>query len=68
LSNRAAKGFTVIQALRINQTWYDPRYGSSYLLHVADSVAIQTYTPSTQGRGQDWGLILEDQAAGLLLP
>jgi len=57
-----------IQALRINQIWYDPRYGSSYLLHVADSAAIQTYTPPTQGRGQDWVLILEDQAAGLLLP
>lgn len=58
-----------IQALRINQIWYDPRYGaSSYLLHVADSAAIQTYTPPTPGAWARLGVDLEDQAAGLPLP
>lgn len=55
-----------IEAQRIKEIWFDPRYGVSYHIHTGDTQAIQTYTPPTSGRGQDWILILED--AGLDLP
>jgi hypothetical protein len=39
--------------------WYDPRTGSLRELHTMDSVAFQTFTPPTTGRGNDWLLVLE---------
>jgi hypothetical protein len=44
---------------QIYESWFDPRYGVSYYLHRSDPVGIQTYTPPTNGRGQDWVLLLE---------
>ncbi|MCB0845079.1 MAG: glycoside hydrolase family 140 protein [Bacteroidetes bacterium] len=57
-----------IKGKRIKEIWYDPRYGVSHLIHTGDTQGIQTYTPPTSGRGQDWILILEDEALGLELP
>jgi hypothetical protein len=51
-----------IEAARIRESWYDPRYGVSYPLHIASNMGAQTYTPPSRGRGQDWILILEDEA------
>jgi hypothetical protein len=48
--------------------WYDPRYGVSYLFKEQDSWGIQTFTPPTSGRGNDWVLVLMDAAAGFSLP
>lgn len=59
---------SLIQAHRIKEIWYDPRYGISYHIHTGDTQAMQTYTPPTSGRGQDWILILEDEALGWELP
>ena len=42
------------------EMWFDPRYGVSYPIHTGDTAGIQTYTPPTSGRGQDWLLIIED--------
>ncbi len=42
----------------VDASWYDPRYGVSYPLHRADPVGIQTFTPPSRGRGQDWVLLL----------
>jgi hypothetical protein len=53
---------------KVKEIWYDPRYGVSYHIHTADTVAYQTYTPPTSGRGNDWILILEDAGAGYPLP
>ena len=58
----------VIHARRVQEMWYDPRYGSTYLVHTSDNVSFQTYTPPTSGRGNDWVLILQDANAGLPLP
>jgi hypothetical protein len=54
-----------IKAKRIREIWFDPRYGRAYHIMTHDNWGIQTYTPPTSGRGCDWVLILEDEAAGL---
>lgn len=66
------KPFTVdrsrLKAQRIREIWFDPRYGVSYHFHTSDNTAYQTYTPPTSGRGQDWVLVLEDDAANFPPP
>jgi hypothetical protein len=59
---------SVIKAERQNQYWYDPRYGASYMFKEQDSWGIQTFTPPTSGRANDWVLVLTDAAAGFSLP
>jgi hypothetical protein len=44
---------------RIQEYWYDPRYGCTYYFHTATNAAFQTYAPPTSGRGNDWILILK---------
>ncbi len=58
----------VIQARRLKEVWFDPRYGVSYEIHEADAWGFQRYKPVTSGRGNDWILLLEDVAAGYPLP
>jgi hypothetical protein len=58
----------IIQAERVRETWYDPRYGTAYDAHTTDRFGIQTYAPPSSGRGQDWVLILEDAGLGMALP
>lgn len=54
-----------LPAKRLKEIWFDPRYGVAHLVHRTDNQGFQTYTPPTRGRGQDWVLILEDEAAQL---
>ena len=58
----------VIKGARLREYWYDPRYGAAYLIKEQDTFGIQTYTPPTSGRGNDWVLVLADAAAGFVLP
>ena len=44
---------------RLRAAWYDPRYGVSYELYTGDNRGVQTFYPPTQGRGEDWILILD---------
>jgi len=66
------EGFTldksIIKAERQIELWYDPRYGTSYVIKEQDSWGIQTFTPPTRGRGNDWILILLDRAVKIPLP
>jgi hypothetical protein len=66
------ESFTVdkhaIDAKRVKEIWYDPRYGVTRQIHTADNWGYQTYAPPTSGRGNDWILILEDEAAAFPLP
>ena len=66
------ESFTVdrqqLKADRIKEIWYDPRYGRAYHEHTGECRAMQTYSPPTSGRGQDWILIIEDESAGFTLP
>lgn len=61
------EAFTVdrqqLSAPSLKQIWFDPRYGNEYHIHTTDNGAFQTYTPPTNGRGNDWLLILEGGAA-----
>ena len=57
-----------IDALRVRQIWYSPRYGNSYHSHTSDNTGFQTFTPPSSGRGHDWVLILEDDARDFPLP
>jgi glycerophosphoryl diester phosphodiesterase len=59
---------SVIAGRRVREIWYDPRYGFAALFHTTDNTGFQTYTPPTSGRGADWILILESEAAGFPLP
>jgi hypothetical protein len=59
---------SVIKGERLKEIWYDPRYGVSYEFHQSDCWGIQTYTPPTNGRGNDWVLLLEDVSKSFPLP
>ncbi len=59
---------SIIKAERQRHYWYDPRYGTSYVIKEQDSWGIQTFTPPASGRGNDWVLVLMDAAAGFPVP
>jgi hypothetical protein len=59
---------SVVNARYIKEIWFDPRYGVSYHIHTGDTQGIQTYTPPTSGRGQDWILIIENADLKLPMP
>lgn len=59
---------SLIKGRRTREIWFDPRYGNVYVIHTADTAGIQTYTPPTSGRGNDWILVIEDAEAGYPLP
>jgi len=61
----------------INAWWYSPRDGLVYdekfqqvLVPFAtlQSKGARTFTPPTSGDNQDWVLVLDDEAAGFLIP
>jgi len=57
-----------ISASRIKMIWYNPRYGTAHPVHTTSTAGFQTFTPPSTGRGHDWVLILEDEAAAFPLP
>lgn len=50
---------SVLKGSAWRELWFDPRYGVEYPIHTSPTLGIQTYTPPTSGRGQDWVLIIE---------
>ncbi len=59
---------SLIGGEKINEIWYDPRYGIAYKIHTTDTKGIQTYTPPTSGRGNDWILIIENADLNFPVP
>jgi hypothetical protein len=59
---------SIVKAQRQRQYWYDPRYGTAYAVKEQDSWGIQTFTPPTNGRGNDWILVLLDAVAVFPVP
>lgn len=57
-----------IEASQVKMIWYNPRYGTAHPLHTTSTRGFQTFTPPSSGRGHDWILILEDNAASFPLP
>lgn len=50
---------SALSGRRVRESWFNPRYGGTFHSHTGDTKAMQTYTPPTSGRGQDWVLVLE---------
>jgi len=50
----------LLTAERLRESWFDPRYGAEYVIHTSGTKGMQTYTPPTNGRGNDWVLIIEE--------
>lgn len=44
----------------LNVWWYDPRTGAASSAGQLERTAVQTFTPPTDGPGQDWVLALDD--------
>jgi len=59
---------SIVKAERQREFWYDPRYGTSYVIKEQDGWGIQTFTPPTSGRGNDWVLVLTSLSAEFPLP
>lgn len=59
---------SIIKSNKKRELWFDPRYGVTFPVHTSDTAGIQTYTPPTSGRGQDWIFIIEDATLNLPLP
>lgn len=57
-----------LDASRTKAIWFDPRYGVAHVEHTANTTGIQTFTPPTSGRGNDWMLILEDADRNFEMP
>ncbi|MBD3376811.1 DUF4038 domain-containing protein [candidate division KSB1 bacterium] len=57
-----------IKAKKRKEIWFDPRYGFSDTIHSGDTAGMQTYTPPTMGKGNDWILIIEDADLDLPMP
>lgn len=54
-----------LKARQLKESWWDPRLGLAYHAHTGTGGGIQTYTPPSSGRGQDWVLVIEDADAKL---
>jgi len=50
----------VVHSSSVQSTWFDPRYGTTHPIYRAGNEGIQTFTPPSSGRGQDWILVLDD--------
>lgn len=48
-----------LAAKKINEKWFDPRYGTYFTIHSADTRSVKTYTPPSSGEGSDWLLVVE---------
>ncbi len=68
----AGKAFTVrlgkISGMVLRAAWFDPRSGKVETAGLVDNAGIRLFTPPRSGYGQDWVLILDDNARGYGLP
>ncbi len=53
---------------RLLATWYDPRNGTSKPIGMFTHTDRKEFQPPSQGKGQDWVLILDDVAKDYRLP
>jgi len=51
-----------ISGTKVRATWYDPRTGKCTPLAEYDNTGTREFTPPSQGRGNDWVLVLDDVA------
>jgi hypothetical protein len=48
--------------------WYDPHTGTAHDVESFPSGGLRTFEPPTQGRDNDWVLVLDDQQRGFEVP
>ncbi len=57
-----------IGAEKISAYWYDPRSGQAKLIETFPGKGTRRFTPPSNGRGNDWILILDDTSKGYKTP
>jgi hypothetical protein len=57
-----------IGAKSINVFWFNPRNGDSELLETIPGSGTKKFTPPTNGRGNDWVLVLDDASKNFKTP
>jgi hypothetical protein len=64
----SGKPFTVdmgkLSGDRLRASWYDPRNGTSVAIGDLPRGGSHEFRPPSQGKGQDWVLVLDDEAKG----
>jgi hypothetical protein len=53
---------------RFKTWWYDPRRGEASPAGSVDRRGVREFTAPTEGRGNDWVLVLDDESAGFPSP
>ncbi|MBX3747814.1 MAG: glycoside hydrolase family 140 protein [Verrucomicrobiae bacterium] len=57
-----------VESPQVQSSWFDPRYGTAYPIYRAGNEGVQTFTPPSSGRGQDWVLVLDDARRNFPMP
>lgn len=57
-----------IGAQTLKAWWYNPRTGESKFMETLPGKGTKKFTPSEKGRGNDWILVLDDEAKGFKEP
>jgi hypothetical protein len=57
-----------IGAKSVTAWWYDPRKGESKLIETFPGKGIRKFTPPSDGRGNDWVLVLDDASKNFKPP
>ena len=68
----SGKQFTVdlekLSGDRLRASWYDPRKGTSSAIAPLLRAGNHEFRPPSQGKGNDWVLVLDDEAKGYSEP
>jgi len=68
LGGRVTVDLERLSGSRLKTWWYDPRRGKATPAGLADRRGAREFTAPTQGRGNDWVLVLDDESSGFPAP
>jgi hypothetical protein len=57
-----------LNAKSLTAYWFDPRNGEAQLIETIPGTGIRKFTPPTNGRGNDWVLVLDDTSKNFKAP
>jgi hypothetical protein len=57
-----------VGAKTLNAYWFDPRNGEAKMFETIPGTGILKFTPPTNGRGNDWILVLDDDSKNFKAP
>jgi hypothetical protein len=58
----------LLKSEKVKAWWYNPRNGEVAEIGIIEGKGIKTFKPSTEGRGNDWILVLDDASKGFPAP